>query len=227
MDNTTLGAVDPCDRGTALWVRCLQMLLEGAGAKVHCATSSAEGLRTMDRNTFSAAVLDYSSSAKGQRRIAQQLARIELPFVVCKDAGHDDFWPDTRVLIKPVMGTQLLEMLCCIIADQSIGTESSNATRLHPLVPPTSRPLTNVRSTQGDRTMANREQRGGREKRKPKAEKPKASAAQACLSVAYKTMPGPKDVLKRRADDLIGIRVVVARTNAAQVQSRSDGGLQS
>ena len=27
--------------------------------------------------------------------------------------------------------------------------------------------------------MANREQRGGREKRKPKAEKPKASAAQA------------------------------------------------
>ena len=29
--------------------------------------------------------------------------------------------------------------------------------------------------------MANREQRGGREKRKPKAEKPKASAAQVPL----------------------------------------------
>jgi hypothetical protein len=137
VDNTTLGGrsilvIEEQPFGS----RCLQMLLEGAGAKVHCATSSAEGLRTMDRNTFSAAVLDYSSSAKGQRRIAQQLARIELPFVVCKDAGHDDFWPDTRVLIKPVMGTQLLEMLCCIIADQSIGTQSSNATRLHPLVPP-------------------------------------------------------------------------------------------
>lgn len=116
--------------------RCLQILLEGEGAKVHCAANAVDGLRIMDKNRLSAAVLDCSSSAKGRRRIAQQLARIDLPFVVCQDADHDEFWPGSRVLTKPVMGIQLIEMLCRFIRTQDIRTNASGATPVLRPVPP-------------------------------------------------------------------------------------------
>ena len=80
--------------------RCLQILLEGAGAEVHCAASTSEALRVIDRTVLSAAVLDCSKSAKGRRRIAQQLARLGLPFVLCKDASQDEVWPAAPVLMK-------------------------------------------------------------------------------------------------------------------------------
>lgn len=94
---------------------CVQMLLEGVGAEVHCATRAGEALLIIDRKDISAAVLDCSKSAKGGRRVAQRLARLGLPFVVCKDAGQDEAWLGVPVLIKPVVGGELVEMLCRLV----------------------------------------------------------------------------------------------------------------
>jgi len=94
---------------------CVQMLLEGVGAKVHCATCAGEALHIIDRKGISAAVLDCSKSAKGGRRVAQRLARLGLPFVVCKDAGQDEAWLGVPVLIKPVVGGELVETLCRLV----------------------------------------------------------------------------------------------------------------
>jgi CheY-like chemotaxis protein len=94
---------------------CVQMLLEGAGAEVHCAMRAGEALLIIDRKDISAAVLDCSKSAKGGRRVAQRLARLGLPFVVCKDVGQDEAWLGVPILIKPVVGGELVEMLCRLV----------------------------------------------------------------------------------------------------------------
>jgi CheY-like chemotaxis protein len=94
---------------------CMQMLLEGAGAEVHCATCAGEALLVIERKRISAAVLDCSKSTKGARRVAQRLARLGLPFVVCKDAGPVEAWLGAPVLIKPVVGGELVQALCRLV----------------------------------------------------------------------------------------------------------------
>jgi len=95
--------------------RCLQILLGGAGAEVHCTTCAGEALGVIDRKDFSAALLDCSESVKGRRRVVQRMVRLGLPFVFCKEIDQDAAWPDVPVLIKPVIGVQLVGVLYRLI----------------------------------------------------------------------------------------------------------------
>ena len=95
--------------------RCLQILLGDAGAEVHCTTSAGEALDVIDRRDFSAALLDCSQSAKGRRRVVQRLVRLGLPFMFCKEVDQDEAWPGVPVLIKPVIGIQLVDVLSRLI----------------------------------------------------------------------------------------------------------------
>lgn len=110
------------------FAHCLRIFLEGAGAELRSAASAAEALRLIDRNVLSAAVLGSSSVAKGRRRVAQQLTRFGLPFVVCKHADHDKPWPGAPVLIKPVMGLDLVETPYRLIHTQGARMRMSGAT---------------------------------------------------------------------------------------------------
>jgi len=108
--------------------RCLQILLGGAGAEVHCTTCAGEALHVIDRKDFSAALLDCSESTKGRRRIVQRLVRLGLPFVFCKEIDQDEAWPGVPVLIKPVIGIQLVDVLYRLIQaknEKFANTESS------------------------------------------------------------------------------------------------------
>ena len=95
--------------------RCLQILLGDAGAEVHCTTCAGEALDVIDRRDFSAALLDCSQSAKGRRRVVQRLVRLGLPFMFCKEVDQDEAWPGVPVLIKPVIGIQLVDVLSRLI----------------------------------------------------------------------------------------------------------------
>lgn len=105
---------------------CLQILLEGAGAKVHGATSADEALHVIDGAKLSAAVLSCSKMSKGHRRIVPRLARLGLPLVLCKDVDQNDAWPGIPSLIKPVIGRQLVELLHRLIhADRETAEPST------------------------------------------------------------------------------------------------------
>ncbi|NJO32131.1 MAG: hypothetical protein HC869_02410 [Rhodospirillales bacterium] len=106
---------------------CLQILLEGAGAKVHSATSADEALRFIDGTRLSAAVLSCSKTTRGHRRVVQRLARFDLPLLLCKGVNQNDAWPGIQALIKPIIGRQLVESLHrLILAD---GATAERATR--------------------------------------------------------------------------------------------------
>jgi CheY-like chemotaxis protein len=111
--------------------RCLQILLGGAGAEVHCTTCAGEALDVIDRRRFSAALLDCSQSAKGRRRVVQRLVRLGLPFVFCKEIDQDETWPGVPVLIKPVIGVQLVDVLYRLIEarKEKIASSISSSTR--------------------------------------------------------------------------------------------------
>ena len=125
MDRSTLGGCSILVLEEQPFVaRCLRILLEGAGAKVHNATNTDDALyhldRTglFDRTGLSAAVLSCSETTKGRRRLVQRLVRLNLPMVFCKDVDQRDTWPGIPALIKPISGLQLVEILCgLIIAD--------------------------------------------------------------------------------------------------------------
>jgi CheY-like chemotaxis protein len=103
----------------AFVARCLRILLEDAGAEVHNATSAGDALHLIDRTGFSAAVVSCSKTTKGRPRLVQRLARVDLPLVLCKDIDQRDTWPGIPALIKPVIGLQLVEILCgLILADK-------------------------------------------------------------------------------------------------------------
>jgi CheY-like chemotaxis protein len=89
--------------------RCLQIFLEGMGAKVHYAARAVEAMQIIDRKALSAGVL---SSDEGCRPIAQRLSRLGLPFVLCRDVADASAWPGTPFLAKPVAGFQLVQVLC-------------------------------------------------------------------------------------------------------------------
>ncbi len=105
--------------------RCLQILLGGAGAEVHCTTCAGEALDAIGRKDFSAALMDCSESARGRRRVVQRLVGLGLPFVFCKEIGQDEAWPGVPVLIKPVIGVQLVDVLCRLIQ----GTDEKSGER--------------------------------------------------------------------------------------------------
>ena len=92
--------------------RCLQIFLEGMGAKVHYAARAVEAMQIIDRKVLSAGVL---SSNKACRPIAQRLSRLGLPFVLCRDVADASAWPGTPFLAKPVAGFQLVQVLCRLI----------------------------------------------------------------------------------------------------------------
>jgi CheY-like chemotaxis protein len=130
---------------------CLKVLLEDAGVDVHGATSAADALHISDRKTLTAGVLACSKGTKGCRRVAQRLVRLDVPFVICMDAGQLEEWPGVPVLIKPVRGFQVLETLGQLINAKAerlrIAAESLCATEKNlPLAGVhTLRPSTNIK----------------------------------------------------------------------------------
>jgi CheY-like chemotaxis protein len=100
--------------------RCLQVRLEGAGAKVYSAASAGEALHFVEQEDLSAAVLDHAGSARDGHRIPQRLGRMNVPLVFCRDdAGDDAAWPQAPVLHKPVNGSQLVQILCRLVRPQA------------------------------------------------------------------------------------------------------------
>ena len=124
---------------------CLKVLLEDAGVEVQGATSATEALHVIDRKILTAGVLACSKGTKGCRRVAQRLARLNVPFVICMEAGQDEAWPGVPVLIKPVNGFQVLETLgrlielkadrLSLVQDLSTAEKSLQLTGAHALRP--------------------------------------------------------------------------------------------
>jgi DNA-binding response OmpR family regulator len=94
---------------------CLRVLLESAGAEVHAAAHAGEALYCIDRERLSAAVLHLGATAKGGRQVVQRLARLKLPYVMCKDGTDRVELPGASVLIKPIMGGELVDTLARLI----------------------------------------------------------------------------------------------------------------
>lgn len=95
----------------AFAARCLQLLLEGAGAEVYNATTGSDALRFLNQEDLSAAVLDHSGSANNGHRIPKRLTALGVPFVFCKEVGHNEVCSRAPALDKPVNGAKLVETL--------------------------------------------------------------------------------------------------------------------
>jgi CheY-like chemotaxis protein len=90
---------------------CLRVLLESAGAEVHAAAHAGEALDCIARERLSAAVLHLGATAKGGRQVVERLAGLELPYVICQDGTDRGGLPGASVLIKPIMGGELVDTL--------------------------------------------------------------------------------------------------------------------
>jgi CheY-like chemotaxis protein len=121
--------------------RCVQVVLEGAGAEVYCAASAGEALRFVDQGELSAAVLNSSRSIKDGHAIAQRLAGLGVPFVFCQDIGRNEAWPLAPVLNKPISGADLVETLRRLLQPQM--ANAANGSLLQP-------PLVHSVSARGD-----------------------------------------------------------------------------
>jgi CheY-like chemotaxis protein len=97
---------------------CLKLLLESAGAEVRAAAHAREALYCIDRERLSAAVLHLGATAKGRRQVVQRLARLNLPFVMCNDSTDHDGLRGASVLIKPILGVELVDTLERIIGSK-------------------------------------------------------------------------------------------------------------
>ena len=95
---------------------CLKVLLENAGAEVHAAARTGEALYCIDREQLSAAVLHLGESSKGRRQVIQRLARLKLPYVICKDSTDNSELLGASVLIKPILGAELVDTLQRLVA---------------------------------------------------------------------------------------------------------------
>jgi CheY-like chemotaxis protein len=89
----------------------LQRIFEDAGASICVATTSDDALSLIEIAAPSAALLDYTQSIGDSHRIAEQLTRLGIPFVFCKDIGRNEAWPQAEVLSRPFSGADLIEML--------------------------------------------------------------------------------------------------------------------
>jgi CheY-like chemotaxis protein len=93
--------------------RCLQIVLQGAGAKVHRTASVREAWTFIGEPMLSAAVLDCKHGIGGDHAIARQLAGRGLPFVFygAAEPYRHAAWPNAPVMGKLASGAQIVEAL--------------------------------------------------------------------------------------------------------------------
>ena len=93
--------------------RCLQMILEGAGAEVHRAVSAREALHFAGQPKLSAAVLDCKHGIRGDHAVARRLTERGLPFLLygARQLDRYEAWPDAPVVGKLASGAEIIETL--------------------------------------------------------------------------------------------------------------------
>ena len=93
--------------------RCLQMVLEAAGAEVRRAPSVREALDFAGQPGLSAAVLDCKHGIRGDHAIARRLTQRGLPFMLygARELNRYEAWPNAPVLGKLASGGEIVETL--------------------------------------------------------------------------------------------------------------------
>lgn len=93
--------------------RCLQMVLEGAGAEVHRAASVREALDFAGEPGLAAAVLDCKHGIRGDHAVARRLAQRGLPFVLygARELERYEAWPNAPVVGKLASGGEIIAAL--------------------------------------------------------------------------------------------------------------------
>jgi len=93
--------------------RCLQMVLEAAGAEVHRAPSLREALDIAGQPGLSAAILDCKHGIRGDHAIARRLTQRGLPFMLygAREPGRHPAWPNAPVVGKLASGGEIIETL--------------------------------------------------------------------------------------------------------------------
>jgi CheY-like chemotaxis protein len=93
--------------------RCLQMVLEAAGAEVHRAPSMREALDFAGQPRLSAAVLDCKHGIRGDHAIARRLTQRGLPFVLygARELKRHEAWPNAPVVGKLASGGEIIAAL--------------------------------------------------------------------------------------------------------------------
>ena len=93
--------------------RCLQIVLEAAGAEIHSAAGVREAWRFADQLKLSAAVLDCKHGIRGDHTIARRLSERGLPFMLygARELFRYEAWPDAPVMGKLASGAEIVETL--------------------------------------------------------------------------------------------------------------------
>ena len=93
--------------------RCLQMVLEAAGAEVQGAANVREALQFADLPNLSAAVLDCKHGIRGDHAIARRLAQRGLPFVLygAREPNRFEAWPNAPAVGKLASGSEIIAAL--------------------------------------------------------------------------------------------------------------------
>lgn len=99
-------------------LHCLEALLKDAGADVIATASPEEALDFLGSQQPSACVLDVGTGSNVPQPIVGQLQRLGVPCVLCMNSSVEENAPGVFVLSRPVRGTELIEMLSRVRADQ-------------------------------------------------------------------------------------------------------------
>jgi CheY-like chemotaxis protein len=93
--------------------RCLQMVLEAAGAEVHRAASVREALDFAGRPGLSAAVLDCKHGIRSDHAIARRLTQRGLPYLLygAREPSRFEAWPNAPVVGKLASGGEIIATL--------------------------------------------------------------------------------------------------------------------
>jgi CheY-like chemotaxis protein len=93
--------------------RCLQMVLEAAGAEVQRAGSVREALDVAGQPRLSGAVLDCKHGIRADHAIARRLADRGLPFLLygARELKRYEAWPNAPVVGKLASGAEIIATL--------------------------------------------------------------------------------------------------------------------
>lgn len=103
--------------------RCLQMVLEAAGAEVRGAANAREALDFASLPNLSAAVLDCKHGIRGDHAIARRLAQRGLPFVLygARELNRYEAWPNAPVMGKLASGAEIIAALRGVLRPSQSG----------------------------------------------------------------------------------------------------------
>jgi CheY-like chemotaxis protein len=93
--------------------RCLQMVLEAAGAEVRRASGVREALDFAGQPGLSAGVLDCKHGIRGDHAVARRLTQRGLPFVLygARELNRYAAWPNAPVMGKLASGGEIIATL--------------------------------------------------------------------------------------------------------------------